>query len=181
MFRARVPWRSGKLQALQEELQAQQANMTPPEEMKDPEKIAAWKDEKLDRIKAEGERRKAEIMGEADRLKEKYEDELKKNKEEIELLMAEIPGGEKVQKMVMDALEGKGPAGGIVAKVLGMIGMGPKPGAVAPAGGGDDAEEGGKKRKKKKKGGEEEAEAEEGGDEEAGKKKKKKKKKKAEE
>jgi hypothetical protein len=31
--------------------------------------------------------------GEADRLKEKYEDELKKNKEEIELLIAEIPAG----------------------------------------------------------------------------------------
>ena len=75
--------------------------------MKDPEKIAAWKDEKADRIKAEGERLKTEIMGEADRLKEKYEDELKKNKEEIELLLAEIPGGEKMQKMVMDALEGR--------------------------------------------------------------------------
>ena len=103
-------------------------------------------------------------------------------------LLAEIPGGEKAQKMVMDALEGKGPAGGIVAKVLGMIGMGPKPGAVAPAasgGGGGGEEEGGKKKKKKKKGGDEDAGGGDdgggGGDEGGeGKKKKKKKKKDAE-
>jgi hypothetical protein len=50
-----------------------------------------------------------------------------------------VPGGEKMQKMVMDALNGKGPAGGMLAPILAMIGMGPKPGAVAPAGGGEEA------------------------------------------
>lgn len=53
---------AGKLQALQEEMQADMDNLKPPEEMKDPEKIAAWKDEKMDRIKAEGARTKTEIM-----------------------------------------------------------------------------------------------------------------------
>jgi hypothetical protein len=43
-------------------IRAQQANMVPPAGMEDPEKIAAWKDEKMDRIKAEGARVKTEIM-----------------------------------------------------------------------------------------------------------------------